>query len=51
MAGYKCVMVLKDGTILKTETDLIKEAISWVKKQIYLQRIRNLDTIVITEVK
>lgn len=51
MGSYKCVIVLKDGTIIKEEKDLIYEAVSWVKKQIYLNRIRNVDTIIITEVK
>lgn len=49
--GYKCVIVLKDGQILKEEKDLIYEAISWVKMQIGLNGIRNIDTVLITDVK
>lgn len=49
--GYKTVVVLKDGTILKKEFDLIMEAIDWLRTQVELQRIRNMDTLMITEVK
>ena len=49
--GYKTVVVLKDETILKKEFDLIMEALDWLKTQVELQRIRNMDTLMITEVK
>ncbi len=48
--GYKTVVVLKDGTILKKEFDLIMEALDWLRTQVTLQRIRNMDTLMITEV-
>ena len=49
--GYKTVVVLKDGTILKKEFDLIIEALEWLRTQVSLQRIRNMDTLMITEVR
>jgi hypothetical protein len=49
--GYKTVVVLKDSTIMKKEFDLIMEALEWLKIQVELQRIRNMDTLMITEVK
>ena len=49
--GYKTVVVLKDETILKKEFDLIMNALDWLKTQVELQRIRNMDTLMITEVK
>jgi len=48
--GYKTVVVLKDGSILKKDFDLIVEALDWLQKQADLQRIRNISTLMITEV-
>ena len=48
--GYKTVVVLKDGSILNKDFDLIVEALDWLKTQVELQRIRNIDTLMITEV-
>ena len=48
--GYKTVVVLKDGSILKKDFDLIVEALDWLQKQVDLQRIRNMHTLMITEV-